>query len=227
MSRSDGQAWEAASGYRKGEAARARILEAALSAFGANGFKGATTRQIAEEAGVNLPALKYYFGGKEGLYLACAEEIVERYRRQMLGPILEAQAGLEADGSPAQARASLKIVIAALADQMMESREAEAWTGFVLREMAEPGPAFDILYGQVWAPGLDLIAYLIGVARGEGVSRKAARIEALLLVSSLSAFSTARPMSLKYLAWPDAGGERFARVMRIVDERIDGVTGRS
>ncbi|RYF98133.1 MAG: DUF1956 domain-containing protein, partial [Caulobacteraceae bacterium] len=150
MSRNEGQTREV-SGYAKGEAARLRILDAAMTAFGDGGFKGATTRQIAQSAGVNLPALKYYFGGKEGLYLACAEEIVERYRARMVAPIMQAQAQLEAQHTAEVARAALKTVVRALAEQMMETREAEAWAGFVLREMAEPGPAFAILYEQVWA----------------------------------------------------------------------------
>ncbi|MBX3481646.1 MAG: CerR family C-terminal domain-containing protein [Caulobacter sp.] len=219
MSRSEGQAREAASGYRKGEAARARILEAALAAFGAGGFKGATTRQIADEAGVNLPALKYYFGGKEGLYLACAEEIVERYRARMVAPILQAQAMLEAREAPETARQALKIVFRALAGQMVETREAEAWAGFVLREIAEPGPAFAILYEQVWQPGVNIVGYMIGLAGG--LSAGAAQMEALLMISSLSAFGAARPVSLKYLGWDDVSGERFERVMGNLERRID------
>lgn len=219
MSRTEGRLREVPGGYAKGGAARQRILEAALAAFGEGGFKGATTRQIAEAAGVNLPALKYYFGGKEGLYLACAEEIVARYRARMVEPIVRAQAMLEARQTRAEARAALKTVLRALADQMMETREAEAWAGFVLREMAEPGPAFAILYEQVWAPGIQVVAYMVGLAGGLGP--QAARIEALLLISSLSAFGAFRPVSLQSLDWTDAQGERFEQVMANLDRRID------
>ncbi len=218
MSRIEGRLREV-SGYAKGEAARLRILEAAMSAFGDGGFKGATTRQIAQSAGVNLPALKYYFGGKEGLYLACAEEIVERYRTRMVDPILQAQAMLEARHTAQEAKAALKIVVRALAEQMVETREAEAWAGFVLREMADPGPAFAILYEQVWQPGLNIVGYMIGLAGT--LKPKAALIEALLLISSLSAFGASRPVSLKSLGWEDVSGERFARVMANLDRRID------
>jgi AcrR family transcriptional regulator len=224
MSRTEGQLREVPGGYAKGGAARQRILEAALAAFGEGGFKGATTRQIAEAAGVNLPALKYYFGGKEGLYLACAEEIVARYRARMVEPVVRAQAMLETRNTPQEARAALKLVVRALADQMMETREAEAWAGFVLREMAEPGPAFAILYEQVWAPGINIVGYMIGLAGGLGP--QAARIEALLLISSLSAFGTARPVSLRSLGWADVEGERFEQVMANLDRRIDELAGR-
>jgi TetR/AcrR family transcriptional regulator, regulator of cefoperazone and chloramphenicol sensitivity len=49
---------------QRGEETRTRILEAALELFAASGFEGASTRTIAEQAGVNLPAIQYYFGSK-------------------------------------------------------------------------------------------------------------------------------------------------------------------
>jgi AcrR family transcriptional regulator len=43
------------------------ILEAAERLFSARGFKGTSVRDIAQEAGVNLAMISYYFGSKEGL----------------------------------------------------------------------------------------------------------------------------------------------------------------
>lgn len=210
-------------GYRKGEEARQRILEAALKAFGSNGFKGATTRQIADDADVNLPALTYYFEGKEGLYLACAREIVGRYEKRMLTLVAEAHAELGKGMTPPQARARLKQVMAALAAMLVGAEETEIWSAFVLREMSERGPAFAILYDQLWAPGVDLTAGLISRAMGERATSPAARIHALLLISSLSAFSTARPVALKYMNWPDAGDTRFTRIKQVIDQQIDAI----
>src|SRR5258708_34560593 len=61
----------------RGEDTRRRILETALDLFSAHEYEGASTRQIAEGAGVNLPAIQYYFGNKEGLYRAVIGDIVE------------------------------------------------------------------------------------------------------------------------------------------------------
>jgi TetR/AcrR family transcriptional regulator, regulator of cefoperazone and chloramphenicol sensitivity len=211
------------SGYRKGGEARARILRAALVVFGEHGFKGGATRQIAEAAGVNLPALKYYFGGKQGLYLACAQEIVGRYLQRMLPLVTEAHAALGAPMSQADALVRLKAVLRSLAELLVGKGEAELWMAFVLKEMAEQGPAFDILYRQLWAPGVELTAGLIARALGQAETGASARIRALLLISSLSAFSTARPVSLKFLDWPDARDARFERLMEILDAQIDGL----
>ncbi len=44
------------------------ILKAAEGCFAAAGFAGATTRQVAAGAGVNVATLHYHFGSKEKLY---------------------------------------------------------------------------------------------------------------------------------------------------------------
>lgn len=72
--------------YARGEDTRRRILATALEIFAAEGYEGASTRQLAERAGVNLPAIQYYFGSKEGLYRAVIESIV-RYNEAHMAPI--------------------------------------------------------------------------------------------------------------------------------------------
>ena len=52
------------------KANRARILDAALEVFAAQGFRGATLDQIAAEAGLSKPNLLYYFDGKEAIHQA-------------------------------------------------------------------------------------------------------------------------------------------------------------
>ena len=53
-----------------GVEARERLLGVALRLFVEKGFARTSTRDIAQEAGVNLSAIKYYFGDKAGLYRA-------------------------------------------------------------------------------------------------------------------------------------------------------------
>jgi len=94
-------------GYRKGENTRERILNVALKAFGEEPFAAVTTRRISEAAGVSLPALRYYFAGKEGLYRACAAAIVERYRHHTAVAAAEAAKALDEDCPAETARVHL------------------------------------------------------------------------------------------------------------------------
>src|SRR6185295_9812324 len=50
-----------------------RLLDAALETFSELGFDGATTRDIAGRAGVNLGLVQYHFGGKEKLWRAAVD----------------------------------------------------------------------------------------------------------------------------------------------------------
>lgn len=68
---------------------RERILEAALAAFSERGFDGATTREIAARAGVNLGLIKYYFDSKLKLWKAAVDAAFETLARALAGGIEE------------------------------------------------------------------------------------------------------------------------------------------
>ncbi len=53
---------------RNAEATAERILRAAQKVFHEKGFDGATTREIADLAGINLTLINRYFGSKLGLF---------------------------------------------------------------------------------------------------------------------------------------------------------------
>ena len=57
-----------------GPSARSRLVQAALRLFAEKGYEAAGTREIAEAAGANISAIRYYFGDKAGLYRAAFTE---------------------------------------------------------------------------------------------------------------------------------------------------------
>src|SRR3954469_16424159 len=60
---------------------RQALLAAALDLFSERGFDGASTRLIAERAGVAQPLLSYHFAGKQELWQAAVDDLFERLRR--------------------------------------------------------------------------------------------------------------------------------------------------
>jgi AcrR family transcriptional regulator len=56
------------------------ILDVAERVFSDLGFDGASTRMISGEAGVNMAMLNYYFGSKEGLFLAVFERKISSFQ---------------------------------------------------------------------------------------------------------------------------------------------------
>src|ERR1700758_34263 len=50
------------------EDVRKKLLDAARDLFPRYGYRGVSSRQIGAAAGVNFAMIRYYFGGKPGLY---------------------------------------------------------------------------------------------------------------------------------------------------------------
>lgn len=80
-----------------------KLLDAALQAFAENGFKGTSTRDIAERAGVHHPLITYHFKNKEELWRAAADRVFAGFIR-----ILE-EAQAEAAAEPPRERMALLI----------------------------------------------------------------------------------------------------------------------
>ncbi len=55
---------------QRGEATRARILEAALDQFAAHGYEAASVDEICARAGVSKGAFYHHFESKQALFLA-------------------------------------------------------------------------------------------------------------------------------------------------------------
>lgn len=62
---------------------RVNILEAAEKLFSELGYEGASTRQIAKEAGANMSMINYYFGSKEGVFMEIMGQRVSDFKHQL------------------------------------------------------------------------------------------------------------------------------------------------
>ena len=62
------------------EARRQAVLDSACRVFSRSSYRGATTAEIAREAGISEPILYRHFGSKRDLYLACLDEAWSSFR---------------------------------------------------------------------------------------------------------------------------------------------------
>lgn len=65
------------------QSTKARILMAAEEVFAQKGFDGASTREIAARAQVNISSLHYHWESKETLYVAVFERIYEQLMERL------------------------------------------------------------------------------------------------------------------------------------------------
>lgn len=81
---------------------RQKLLDAALDAFSENGYKGTSTRDIAQRAGVHHPLITYHFRNKEELWRAAADRVFSDFT----ATLIEARRAA-ADEEPRERMASL------------------------------------------------------------------------------------------------------------------------
>ena len=66
---------------------KGRILAAAEAVFAARGFEGASTREIAAQAGVNISSLHYHWASKDALYVAVFQDVFDRLTNLLRGTL--------------------------------------------------------------------------------------------------------------------------------------------
>lgn len=96
-------------------AVRERLLLSAIAIFTERGYAASTVREICENAGVTKPALYYYFGNKEGIYLEIMRESLEVFRVSLERSVPETASAREGirdlcDRAFELARENLKVV---------------------------------------------------------------------------------------------------------------------
>lgn len=113
-----------------------KIVEAARKIFTQKGYAATKTRDIAEEAGINLALLNYYFGSKENLFKQIVTEKFEDLFG-LISPILSNKDITLEEKIQALVRNYTKLLI-----------ENEDLPIFVLNELKNNGSIFDHILQQ-------------------------------------------------------------------------------
>ena len=213
-------------GYARGEATRLHIIKTALDVFGTFGFDEASTRLIADRAGVNLAALHYYFAGKDGLSHACAEHIAT-YGEQMIGPFLTR---LETPlSNPRLTRRQLRVLLHetldGFADLLVSPHEPPSWIAFVLREQMNPTTAYGVLHERLSGRLIGAVAALVGRLIDRPADAEETILRTLAMLGPLMVFRRARGAALFALGWPDFAGERLASIKTVLWDQAVGALG--
>lgn len=215
----------AGGGYARGEHTRRRVLEAAIELFAEHGYERASTRAIARHAGVSLPALQYYFGGKEGLYRACAEYTTEDIRSR-LGPAAE-RVRL-ALGRSDLTRAELLELLRAVVEPFLEGlavARPESWALFFARAQGEHSAAFEAIFQQIGGRLLTIVTEIISRIIGRPVASPEVTIRAVTVVGQIALVRRARPLILRTVGWPDFEGERLQTLKEVLWQGITSSLG--
>jgi len=201
----------------RGEDTRRRILDTAIELFATEGYEGTSTRLLAERAGVNLPAIQYYFGSKEGLYRAAVARISEEIDASM-GPARERT--VTALENPDLSRSELCGLLCDLLEAfatLVLSGVGVEHSGrklFIARAEIEGQPALDLLHDNmvrlVLRPCAEVLGRLIG-RRGEDEETV---LRTIALLGQVTIFCN-KP-TRRALGWTEFSPERVAQIKAVV-----------
>ena len=207
-------------GYARGEETRARIVTAALRMFGERGFDGASTRDIATSAGVNAPALQYYFDNKEGVYLACVEHIVKHVWESMSEVVTRAESAIEEHAADERLIETYCDIQEQLARFMFTSEEAGDWRLFMARMQAGEGPpaGFQFIYQRVNGRMSKVLSAIVSRMIGRPPDDEETLVRTMILSGQLHVFHVARRSLLTKLNWDTVDERRLNLLARVVRE---------
>ena len=209
----------------RGDATHKKLLDASIGVFGRYGFDGASTRMLADAAGVNLQAITYYFGSKEGLYLATADHIAGLISSHVGGLRGRVRARLAeaASGGGAIDRQEAQAFLTELTQTMATlfiGPISEPLARFLIREQMEPTEAFERIFSQVMKPMLEAATMLVGIMLGEDGASRHVRLRTLSLLGSLMVFRVAHAAVKRHLAWDTIGADEVETVRRHAGELV-------
>lgn len=123
-----------------------KLLDAAIQAFSENGFKGTSTRDIADRAGVHHPLITYHFKNKEQLWRAAADRIFREFNISLV----KAMAEVPEVEPKARAEAFVRTYV-------HFSRNQPALHKVILQEASYPSDRLDWLIEEHLRPMFDVV----------------------------------------------------------------------
>ena len=207
------------------EATRNALMNAGMRLFGSKGFDAASIRDIAAEAGANIAAIGYHFGGKEGLRRACAEQVARAIRAiasRVLGDRLDAPD----IRTPDQARAALRSFISNAIPFLLTDSRTHTMVPFMLREVMNRSVAFDIVYAGVMEPTHRQLCRLWGLATGRDVQSTEVRLAVFAMIGQVLYFRIGQEIVLKRMDWQAYGPEEAGAVATVVLANLDRALAR-
>jgi AcrR family transcriptional regulator len=207
----------------RGDETRERIVVAAIGVFGTHGFAGASTRMLAQAADANIQAIQYYFGGKQGLYLAAADHIAERVGAT-LGPAAASVSAQLGGRQPTaqEARMLLAAILQRMAGLVL-SEESGPWARFMLREQMEPTEAFERVYEGFMRPTVGMLRGLVGVLLDDDPASEHVGARTLATIGHVVFFRFARAAVMRQLDWTSVGARELDVINQLIAETVAGI----
>ena len=202
--------------------ARQRLIDAGLEIFGTYNLEGATTRQLAEHAGVNQAAIPYYFGGKEGLYVAVIEYLFST-NFAVIGPVVNALQEQLTAKKPTrdEALALLKKLLSAMLERVLTRKASSTWARIIMREQMQPTQAFSVIYDKGIRRVHETVSLLLAIILARKPTDRKVILRSHMVVGQVLIFLAGRETIRRRLNLTGYTDEEVKEINQALEEQLD------
>lgn len=195
----------------RGELAKRQLLEAACEIFGKNGPDSATTRQIAQAAKQNIAAIAYYFGSKEGLYLAVAQYIADLIRLDFEPTVAQLDDFLEKLNPTEHLPLLQKLIIDSFLQyaRLVLDKSNVHISRIMAREQLVPTEAYSLIHQQALSPLLTRVNRLLALYIGLDPTLPKTMLHTHAILGEVLSFRLVRETILRQTGWDRIGKQEY------------------
>ncbi|CAM3765786.1 transcriptional regulator CecR [Xenorhabdus thuongxuanensis] len=207
----------------RGEHAKQQLLEAAIEIFGKSGLDGATTRNIAQHAQQNIAAIAYYFGSKEGLYLAVVQHIADKLKAEF-SPLIEAiDHFFEKTPKPYPKDPILAFIHQGMVsyNRLIFEKSSINISRIMSHEQLTPTEAYSVMHEQGLAPIYSRLNKLIANYIGADERQISTQIHTHALLGEILSFRLAREALLRQTGWDNIGAKEYELINQVLSQHIN------
>ncbi|MHA1564855.1 MAG: CerR family C-terminal domain-containing protein [Alphaproteobacteria bacterium] len=200
-------------GHDRGAETRDQLIDAALRLFAIHGYHGVSTRMVTKEAGANLAAINYHFGGKQGLYEAVIDNIAVNMGR-LIGPIAnQVREAIDSAGNDRQAIATaVHEFCLGFITALVGETSRRPMVGLVMREFSVPTEDFSVLFDKAIEPLHKTLSAIVAASCGEDPTDTNVIMRAHALLGMCISFAIARAVLCRRMDWQDYTPARVAAI---------------
>lgn len=198
--------------------ARGKLINAGLKMYSEVGYEGASTRKLAAAAGVNIATIPYYFGNKEGLYLAVIDHIVAYYKDNLGESLEQIRIELKKKAiTPDEGHALLDGFIRKfVCFVLQEGSECSQISKIYIREQLDPSSGFVRIYTGFIKELRETLADLVETILCRCVNQVEIKLIVETILGQIAIFKSSRVTVLQNMGWQNYGEKRITDIERIV-----------
>ncbi|MBL4740853.1 MAG: CerR family C-terminal domain-containing protein [Sneathiella sp.] len=203
-----------------------RLIAAAGPLFADSPFDAVSTRELANAAQVNLSAISYHFGNKEGLYEAVFKNLLNE-----LKPIREGMATFlgvaiePAIGNKGMQRSIIRSLVGMFLDSLTSSKHPQWHMRLMLREIQQPGRCFDLVMNGHINIVHNLIGELVSSITGNTENSPSVIITSHTIIGMCLQYRLNEAILAHRLSWRDYGAAEIAIIKNETSKMIIAILG--